>query len=87
MTTPPPRPAPPTTREPRLSDVSQCQGRIWKPEQYRRTGAGKNGFKMHYVRCQCMRMVRDEKYCWQHREQGDYERELESAYAQHTAIY
>jgi len=33
----------------------------------------------------CKRQLADEEYCAWHYEQGEYERELEHAYAAHTA--
>lgn len=47
--------------------AEQCQARIYKPETYRRSGRAKDGFAMHYVRAQCIRMTKQGDYCWQHR--------------------
>jgi hypothetical protein len=35
----------------------------------------------------CERRLLDEDYCPWHWEQGEYERELQHAYAAHTAVY
>lgn len=53
----------PTQRPPRM----RCRAQVYKPDCHRRTGRGKTGFEMHYIKDQCSRSAKgDSKRCWQH---------------------
>jgi hypothetical protein len=44
----------------------QCKETVFRRDTYRRTGRGKGGFELHYVRGQCARPATNGGYCWQH---------------------
>jgi hypothetical protein len=46
--------------------MSQCAATVHKPDTYRYTGRGVNGFERHYRRERCTRTATHGAYCWQH---------------------
>jgi hypothetical protein len=54
-------------------DPVRCREIIYVADTYRRTGRGKTGFEMHYIRRQCGRKPGANGYCWQHAHHGEQE--------------
>ena len=77
-----------------MSD-EQCRGHVsvrWKPTGRYQLNLETGEFEPLYeaITRRCARTDKSlnlHGYCWQHRDQGEYEEEIESAYAQHTAVY
>lgn len=46
---------------------SRCLAVVYKRDTYRYTGRGRNGFEMHYTKCQCSFAARDgSNFCGKH---------------------
>lgn len=73
----------------RSSKADECRGRVVKPTRTAGVNpeTGKAESTWTYRQERCRHRVSNEDYCWQHREQGGYEREVDHAYAEHTSIW
>lgn len=49
-----------------LTPRQQCATYVWVRDCYRRTGRGKTGFEMHYIKRRCKRSACVGDWCRQH---------------------